>query len=78
MAPEDLGNATQPFYRAANPYTSGRGGTGLGLPLVHKIVQQHGGQLAIDSKPGQGTVVTMRLPPERTVVKAPRSLKLPG
>jgi len=78
MAPEDLGNATQPFYRAGNPYTSGRGGTGLGLPLVQKIVQQHGGELTIDSKPGRGTVVTMRLPPERTIAKAPRPLQLPG
>jgi len=78
MAPEDLGNATQPFYRAGNPYTSGRGGTGLGLPLVQKIVERHGGQLTIESKPGQGTVVTMRLPPERTVVRAPRPLQLPG
>lgn len=78
MAPEDLGNATQPFYRAGNPYTSGRGGAGLGLPLVQKIVEQHGGQLTIDSKPGQGTVVTMRLPPGRTVVNPSRSLKLPG
>jgi signal transduction histidine kinase len=77
MAPEDLGNATQPFYRAGNPYTSGRGGTGLGLPLVQKIVEQHGGRLLIDSKPGRGTVVTMRLPPERTVFRPPQSLTLP-
>ncbi len=78
MAPEDLGNATQPFYRAGNPYTSGRGGTGLGLPLVQKIVEQHGGQLTIDSKPGRGTIVTMRLPPERTILRPSQPLKLPG
>ncbi len=78
MAAEDLGNATQPFYRAAHPYTSSRGGTGLGLPIVQKIIEWHGGQLTIDSKPGQGTVVTMRLPPERTIFDTQQSLQLPG
>ncbi len=78
MAAEDLGNATQPFYRAANPYTSARGGTGLGLPIVQKIIEWHGGQLTIQSKPGRGTVVTMRLPPGRTILDTPQSLQLPG
>jgi len=78
MAAEDLGNAMQPFYRAGNPYTSARGGTGLGLPIVQKIVEWHGGTLDIDSKPGKGTVVTMHLPPERTIGEMSQSLKLPG
>ncbi|UCH75104.1 MAG: HAMP domain-containing histidine kinase [Rhodospirillales bacterium] len=78
MAADELGNATQPFFRAGNPYTSARGGTGLGLPIVQKIIEWHGGQLKIESKPGQGTVVTMRLPPERTIIEAPRPLTLPG
>jgi signal transduction histidine kinase len=37
-------------------------GTGLGLPMVKQIVEQHGGEIAIDSEPGSGTRVTLRLP----------------
>ena len=37
-------------------------GSGLGLPLVRAIVVRHGGEAAIRSRPGQGTLVTLRLP----------------
>jgi two-component system OmpR family sensor kinase len=37
-------------------------GSGLGLSLVRAIVNRHGGQVTIRSRPRQGTVVTMRLP----------------
>jgi signal transduction histidine kinase/Na+/proline symporter len=37
-------------------------GTGIGLSLVYGIVAEHGGSIAIDSSPGQGTRVTMELP----------------
>ncbi|MCK4867776.1 MAG: two-component sensor histidine kinase, partial [Alphaproteobacteria bacterium] len=37
-------------------------GTGLGLPTVQRIVEEHGGSLRVDSTPGQGTQVTLRLP----------------
>lgn len=37
-------------------------GTGLGLSVAHGIVQQHGGTLSVDSKPGEGSVFTIRLP----------------
>ena len=36
-------------------------GTGLGLPMVKQIVEQHGGTIAISSEPGKGTRVTVRL-----------------
>ena len=37
-------------------------GTGLGLGIAHEIVRKHGGKITIDSKPGRGTVVGVRLP----------------
>jgi two-component system OmpR family sensor kinase len=38
------------------------GGAGLGLSIVDALVRAHGGTIAIDSAPGQGTAFTMRLP----------------
>ncbi len=37
-------------------------GTGLGLGIAHEIVRKHGGEIAIDSKPGRGTIFSVRLP----------------
>jgi PAS domain S-box-containing protein len=45
--------------------TKGAGGTGLGLLLTRKIVQQHGGSVTFDSTAGQGTVFCLRFPRER-------------
>ncbi len=39
-------------------------GTGLGLDIVHKIVEKHGGQIAVDSEVGRGTTFTVSLPIE--------------
>jgi len=39
-------------------------GSGLGLALVRAVVARHGGQAALRSRLGQGTVVTLRLPTE--------------
>lgn len=41
----------------------GRTGNGLGLAIVRRIVELHGGRVAVHSRPGQGTTVTMDLPP---------------
>ncbi len=45
--------------------TKGAGGTGLGLLTTRKIVQEHGGKITVDSKPGQGTTFRIVLPRER-------------
>jgi len=37
-------------------------GTGLGLGIAHEIVRKHGGEISIDSKPGRGSVFSVRLP----------------
>jgi len=38
------------------------GGTGIGMAIVYRIVQEHGGDLAVDSRPGSGTTITVELP----------------
>ena len=43
-------------------FTTRREGTGIGLAVVRQVVQLHGGRVALDSSPGQGTRVTMTLP----------------
>jgi signal transduction histidine kinase len=57
IPPSTLEKVLEPFFTTKEP---GRG-TGLGLPLAHKILQDHGGQLAIESDSG-GTRVTVTLP----------------
>jgi signal transduction histidine kinase len=45
-------------------FTTKEGGTGVGLALVRQAAEMHRGEVALDSEPGQGTTVAMRLPLE--------------
>jgi signal transduction histidine kinase len=57
MCEEVRRRALEPFFT-----TKGPKGTGLGLSVSYAIVESHGGELGLESLPGQGTVVTIRLP----------------
>ena len=50
------------FYRVGDPLVHNTKGSGLGLSLVKHIVQAHGGQVSVDSQPGQGSKFTIALP----------------
>jgi len=56
MGPETREKALTPFF------TTREEGTGLGLPLVRRIAEQHGGSVEISSAPGHGTTVTVTFP----------------
>jgi len=58
LGADEVARIFQPFY------TTRPGGTGLGLPLVRKIVEAHGGRVHVVSAPGRGTSVVLDLPTE--------------
>jgi signal transduction histidine kinase len=63
MTPEQAARVFERFYRADPSGTVL--GTGLGMSIVREIVQLHGGQVALDSQPGEGTTATVWLPRHR-------------
>jgi signal transduction histidine kinase len=60
IPPEHLGRIFEKFYRV--PGSRSRGGAGLGLAIAREIVAAHGGQIEVTSRPGAGSVFTIRLP----------------
>jgi signal transduction histidine kinase len=67
IAEEDLERVILPFVQVETALSRNHGGTGLGLPLVKKIVELHDGTFLIDSRLGAGTVVTVWFPARRII-----------
>jgi len=61
IAPGDLDRLGRPYEQAGEPAQKARG-TGLGLSLVRAFAELHGGDMAIESRLGEGAAVTVRLP----------------
>jgi two-component system phosphate regulon sensor histidine kinase PhoR len=70
----DLPYVFNKFYRAANIRDTHQG-TGLGLSIVKSIVENHGGRIWVDSKPGEGTTFTVILPRHQEVADTPPTAK---
>jgi signal transduction histidine kinase len=63
IAPADLRRIFEPFFTTkTGPDDTGLGGTGLGLSVCRDIVEAHKGRLRAESRIGQGTTFTLRLP----------------
>jgi two-component system sensor histidine kinase PilS (NtrC family) len=56
IAASDAGHIFEPFFSTKS------GGSGLGLALVHRIAQDHGGEIDVQSRPGVGSTFTLTLP----------------
>ncbi len=56
IAAGDVSHVFEPFFSTKSE------GTGLGLALVHRVVQEHGGEIDVRSSPGLGTTFTLTLP----------------
>ena len=56
ISKENLEKIFEPFF------TTREKGTGLGLAITKQIIEQHHGQITVESEPGVGTTVTVRLP----------------
>ncbi len=67
IAPEDVERVFAPFAQVESALTRQKKGTGLGLPLVKALAEQHGGSVGLDTAPEKGTTVTIRLPATQTV-----------
>lgn len=56
ISEEAMGQIFEPYYSTKDT------GIGLGLPLTKKIIEEHGGRIAVESRPGEGTTFTVSLP----------------
>ena len=62
IALDDIQKLFKPFTQISNTVTRSVEGTGLGLVMVHRLAELHGGTVAVNSRPGHGSCFTVWLP----------------
>jgi two-component system sensor histidine kinase HydH len=71
MSPDQLARLFTPFSTAFDD------GTGLGMAIVRRIVEDHGGTIDVESHAGEGTTVTIHLPREARAPEAAEPAAVP-
>ena len=71
IAPEDVGRLFRKFQQLDGRTVRAVGGTGLGLAICRGIVEEHGGRIGVDGRPGAGATFTVRLPVPGSAGAAP-------
>ncbi len=69
IAPEDMARVFEPFRQVEGEMSRKEHGTGLGMPLTKRFVELHGGNVALESEVGRGTLVELRLPAARIMAQ---------
>jgi two-component system, cell cycle sensor histidine kinase DivJ len=78
ISSEDLARVGEPYFQARASYDRRHGGTGLGLSIVKGLLRLHGGELAIRSRLGEGTRVTVRMPLDCERARRDKNLSAPA
>jgi two-component system, cell cycle sensor histidine kinase PleC len=71
IAEDDQERVFQNFGQGRHDVVTLDKGTGLGLPIVKGLMEAHGGEVTLESRVGEGTTVTVRLPRERAIGTRP-------
>ena len=74
----DLERIFERFYRVDRARARDTGGTGLGLAIVRHVAGNHGGDVRVESKEGEGSVFTLRLPSAPAGAAFPTSVPSPA
>ena len=72
IARDEQSKIFEKFYRVCDPLVHNTKGSGLGLCLVRHIAHAHGGEVSVESEPGQGSKFSLVLPVSPAVIAADR------